>query len=254
VTDSLSPEEPSSRPMSLLTGALWSVALTMTVMVVVSLTQAARPGADADVVSLATSQLLATSVVVFAMVRWHAREVSLRATLGFRGIAPLHVALSLAAGAALCPLLSTIDDAILKRWPIDDAAAAEHLQSVISSSSRVSLVLAALVVVPVAREVFFRGVLYGGLRATTKVGPAVMATAVFFAFSTLEPQQIPTTLALGLALGWLRERSGTVLPKRREDCCITGMKSMTTARFSTHGSSRPRPRTSSRSRRTCARS
>ena len=211
MNESLRPDAPSSRPMSPLAAALWSVALTMTVMVVVSLTEAARPGAEADVVSLAASQLLATSLVIFAMVRWHAREVSLRATLGVRAVAPLHIVLSLAAGAGLCPLLSTVDDAIMRRFPIDDAGAAEHLQKVLSSSSRIGLVVAALVVVPVARELFFRGVLYGGLRATTPVRSAVTATAVFFACSTLEPQQIPTTLALGLSLAWLRERSGTVL-------------------------------------------
>ncbi len=197
--------------MSPLAAALWSVALTMVVVLAVSATESARPGAQDDIISLAACQVLATSLVVFAMVRVHARDASLRATLGVRPIAVLHVPLSVAAGAGLYPLLSTIDDAIMRRFPLDDPQAVEGLQRVLSSSSRVGLVLAALVVVPVARELFFRGILYGGLRETTPVRSTIVATAVFYACALLEPQQMPTALLLGLALAWLRERSGTVI-------------------------------------------
>jgi membrane protease YdiL (CAAX protease family) len=197
--------------MSPLAAALWSVAMTLTVMVAVSVTEAARPGAQTDIVNLAACQVLATSLVVFAMVRWHAPDLPMRGVLGMRGISPLHVPLAIAAGAGLFPLLSTVDGLIGKRWPIQDEAAAEGIQKLLASSSRVGLVVAALVVVPVARELFFRGILYGGIRATVNVRVAMVATAVFYACSFLEPQQMPTALVLGLALAWLRERSGTVL-------------------------------------------
>jgi len=186
--------------MSPLAAALWSVALTMTVMVAVSVTDAVRPGAQTDIVNLAACQVLATSLVVFAMVRWHAPDLPMRGVLGMRGISPLHVPLAIAAGAGLFPLMSTVDSLIVKRWPIQDDSAAEGIEKLLASSSRVGLVVAALVVVPIARELFYRGILYGGIRAT-----------VFYACSFLDPQQMPTALALGFALAWLRERSGTVI-------------------------------------------
>lgn len=197
--------------MTPLAAALWSIALTMTVMVAVSVTESARPGAQTDIVNLAACELLATSLVVFAMVRWHARDTSLRVTLGMRPLAALRAPLAIAVGAGLYPAMATAEDALFKRWPIDDAAAAESLEKVLSSSSRVGLVVAALVIMPIAREVFFRGILYGGVRATAGVRPAMIATSVFYACSFLEPQRMPTALVLGFALAWLRERSGTVL-------------------------------------------
>lgn len=197
--------------MSPLAAALWSIALTMTVMVAVSVTDAVRPGAQTDIVNLAACQVLATSLVVFAMVRWHAPELPMRGVLGMRVIAPLHVPLAIAAGAGLFPLMSTVDGLVLRRWPIQDESAAESVQKLLASSSRVGLVIAALVVVPIARELFFRGILYGGVRASVNARVAIMATSVFYACSFLDPQQMPTALALGFALAWLRERSGTVV-------------------------------------------
>jgi len=211
VPESLRPDEPSDRPLTPLAGALWSVALTMLVLVAGEATEAARPGAQTDIVNIAACQVLATSLVIFAMVRLHARDVSLRATLGLRAVAPLHALLSVAAGAGLYPLMATVDDWVMRRWPIDDPHAAERLQKLMTSSPRVVLVIAALAVMPIAGELFFRGILYGGIRATTNVRAAAIATAVFYSCSYLEPQQMPTALVFGFALAWLRERTGTVV-------------------------------------------
>jgi membrane protease YdiL (CAAX protease family) len=197
--------------MTPLAAALWAVALTTTFMVAVSLTESVRPGAQTDIVNLAACRVLATSLVIFAMVRWHASDISLRVTLGVRPLAPVRVPLAIAAGAGLFPLLSTIDVMIARRWPIGDESTAESMQKLVSSTSRVGLVIAAYVVVPIALELFFRGILYGGVRATTGVRSAIVATSVFYACAYLEPQQMPTALVLGLALAWLRERTGTVL-------------------------------------------
>lgn len=209
--ESLRPDEPPDRPLTPLAGALWAVALTMLFMCAVAATDAARPGAQTDVVNFAACQVLATSVVIFAMVRLHAREASLRATLGLRGIAPLHALLAAAAGAGMHPLMSTLDDWVLRRWPMDDPQMAENVQKLVSSAPRVVLVLAMFAVVPIVQELFFRGILYGGIRATTNVRAAVIATAVFYACSYLDPQQMPTALLLGFAMAWLRERTGTVI-------------------------------------------
>ncbi len=209
--ESLRPDEPSDRPLTPLAGALWAVALTMLVLFAISATEQVRPGAQTDIVNLAACQVLATSVVIFAMVRMHAREVSLRATLGLRPVAALHALLAVAAGAGLHPLLATVDAWVARRWPIDDPQVAERVQTLLTSSPRVALVIASVAVMPIASELFFRGILYGGIRQTTNVRAAAIATAVFYACANLDPQQMPTALVLGFAMAWLRERTGTVL-------------------------------------------
>ncbi|MGH7434045.1 MAG: lysostaphin resistance A-like protein, partial [Polyangiaceae bacterium] len=152
-----------------------------------------------------------TSLIVFLAARIHARDVSLRRLLAVRPIAPLHALLSLAAGAGLCPLLSTIDDLVQRRWPVDDPEMTQSLQKIVSSASPVALVVAALVVMPVARELFFRGLLYVGVRRRAGVQSALLVSAACYACASLQWQQMPTLLVLGLATAWLCERTGTVI-------------------------------------------
>jgi membrane protease YdiL (CAAX protease family) len=205
--------QPGDRPMTPLWAAGWTGVLWLLENVAVQVTQAARPGALSDVVNLGACQVLATSVVVFAMVRVHARETSLRWTLGVAPLGPLPLLLSLAAGAGLYPLLSTVDEMVLKRWPYpsDDSALMEKLLDVPTLGARVALVVAAFVVMPLTRELFFRGVVFTEVRRATGLRTAVVASAVFFAASQLDWRTIPTTLVLGFALARLRERTGSVL-------------------------------------------
>jgi len=199
--------------MTPLTAALWTIGLWFLEMTCVYVTQAARPGAIDDIVNLGACTALATSLVIFAMVRVHARESSLRLTLAVAPVGPIHLLLSIAAGAGLYPLLSTIDDRIVHRWPYspEDTQAMERLFAVPTMSSRVALVLVGFVVIPLAREVFFRGIVFSEIMRSTSARVATVASAVLFSVSQLDWRAIPTTLVLGLALARLRERTGTVL-------------------------------------------
>jgi membrane protease YdiL (CAAX protease family) len=207
------PDAHVDRPMTPLTAAMWTIALWSLEMLCVYVTQAARPGAIDDIVSLAACTALATSLIVFAMVRVHAREASLRRTLGAASLAPLHLVLSIAAGAGLYPLLSTIDDRMVQRWPYspEDTQAMERLFAVPTTSSRVALVLAGFVVIPLARELFFRGILFSEILRSTGARAATVASAVLFTVSELDWRSVPTTLVLGVALARLRDRTGSVL-------------------------------------------
>jgi membrane protease YdiL (CAAX protease family) len=208
-----SPDSPEDRPMTPLAAAMWTIGLWSLEMLCVYVTQAARPGAIDDIVSLAACTSLATSLVIFAMVRVHAREASLRRTLAVALPAPLQLVLSVAAGAGLYPLLSTIDDRMVLRWPYspDDTEAMERLFAVPTMSSRIALVVAGFVVIPLARELFFRGIVFSEIMRSTGARAATVASAVLFTASELDWRSIPTTLVLGIALARLRERTGTVL-------------------------------------------
>lgn len=63
----------------------------------------------------------------------------------------------------------------------------------------------------VGEELLFRGALQGLMRPAGS-GPAILAPALLFALLHLDPAQSLTALACGLFLGWLAERSGSILP------------------------------------------
>jgi membrane protease YdiL (CAAX protease family) len=205
-------DTPGHHPMTPLAAALWTTGLWLLETVCIAVTEAVRPGAVKDVVNMAACTALATSVAVFAMVRVHAREVSLRSTLGVALPGPLPLLLSVAAGAGLYPLLSTIEELTRSRWPWSDKEleGVQKLLELPTMSARIALVVSLLVVVPLARELFLRGLVYGAVKRATNVRTATLATAMFFAALEMDWRSLATTFVLGLALARLRERTGTV--------------------------------------------
>ena len=220
----------TDRPLSLPAAALWATALWLLEHICFEVTEAVRPGAITDIVSVSACVVLATSFVVFAMVRVHAPHASLRATLGVHAVGPVSLVLAAAAGAGLCPALSTVDDLVAKRWPYDDPESLESMNKLLASSTHLGLVLGVFVVIPLAREVFFRGLLFGelargdlggartagagagtGMGGASGAAVAVIATAILFAVFSLDWRSMPTALVLGLALGWLRARTGSLV-------------------------------------------
>jgi membrane protease YdiL (CAAX protease family) len=196
--------------MSALGAALWATALSALEWVCVVVTDAVRPGAVSDVVNLTACEVLATSVVLFAVARIYAPRGSLRDAFGIRRVAPAHVLLAALAGAGMSPLLATLDDRIARRWPYDDPAVTEAMEKLVAHSSPALLVGAGLVVMPIAQELFFRGALFTQLGRSLPRGAVVLATAVLSVFS-LEWHSMPSGLARGLLLGLVRADSGTVV-------------------------------------------
>ncbi|MGH7185898.1 MAG: lysostaphin resistance A-like protein, partial [Pseudomonadota bacterium] len=99
-------------------------------------------------------------------------------------------------------------------------AAYEHLQDPLrpmlqsaSSLSFAPLILFLLaVVVPIGEEVFFRGLVYGGLRLRWGVAIGALASAVFFAAVHTQVVHALPIFALGLLLALVYERTGSLVP------------------------------------------
>jgi membrane protease YdiL (CAAX protease family) len=61
-------------------------------------------------------------------------------------------------------------------------------------------------------ELAFRGLMFERLRTVVSPQQAVVVTAMLFAIIHVSPLSMPYLLLMGLVLGWLRLRSGSLLP------------------------------------------
>ncbi len=83
-----------------------------------------------------------------------------------------------------------------------------------SSGAAVGTLEAALIVVviPALTEVLFRGVIQGSLTPAWGRALSIAGTAALFAIVHLSPEMLPWWTLLGTALGYLRERTGSLVP------------------------------------------
>lgn len=108
-------------------------------------------------------------------------------------------------------------------------AMAERLVETFQNLSPVLVLLSLAVIPAVMEEFFFRGYLFQGLRGHSRNSVTVLVTAVLFGLfhvlspSALMPERfLPSTL-LGLVLGWLCYRAGSVLPCMLLHACYNGL-------------------------------
>jgi membrane protease YdiL (CAAX protease family) len=65
---------------------------------------------------------------------------------------------------------------------------------------------------PIGEELFFRGFMQPRLRRVWRAGPAILATALAFGLIHGEPTHAVLATVLGLYLGVIAERAGSVRP------------------------------------------
>jgi membrane protease YdiL (CAAX protease family) len=172
----------------------------------------ARPDDDRVVVLVAAlvGQYGATFAVLVGVARRKGLG-SLRADFGLRvdvhdwSALGVGVALQLALGAALLPIVHLVDESQTVVRDLDEASGAELWL----------LALTALLLAPVLEEVLFRGLLLRALlrRATPVTAVAVSALAFALVHPLLDPSLgsvavLPGLLAVGLVTGVLAVRTG----------------------------------------------
>jgi membrane protease YdiL (CAAX protease family) len=80
-------------------------------------------------------------------------------------------------------------------------------------SMSTAMALVHIAVIPaVTEEILFRGAVLGGLTDLMRDRTAVIASALIFATAHLSVPSMPHLVALGLVLGWVRVRSGSIWP------------------------------------------
>jgi len=92
------------------------------------------------------------------------------------------------------------------------------------------LVLAAMALVPAFfEEAFFRGFLFASLKRSTTAATAIVASAAAFGLfhgimpNPLASERLVSSTLIGLVLGWVRWRTGTVLPGLVLHICHNGL-------------------------------
>jgi membrane protease YdiL (CAAX protease family) len=203
--------DPRGRRMTLFGAITWALTLLVGFPMCIAATAALREAAIDDLVNVTACQVLATSLVLFAIARVYAPTSSLRAAFGIRGFPAIDAPLAAVAGAGLGPLLEKLNDLVARRWP-EDPKSQESLQALFAHSSPWTVVVCALVIPSIAQELFYRGALFEQLLRSEDAPLVVAATAILSGCSSLDPRLMPEALTLGLVLGWIRARSGSVWP------------------------------------------
>lgn len=212
------PPEAEPKPMSFLAAAGWSLVAVLLYAFALSIAEALREGAIADLVTHTTCRVLACSLVLFIILRVHEPQASIRHVLALRPPPILALPLAIVVGAGLAGPLAWLDKILLARFPYTDKEqeALERLfgdASFDTPSKKLVLVLTMVVAMPIVDELFFRGAIFTPLRKGRRLEPVVMATAAFETLSTSpHAREMLSLLALALALSWIRGLSGSVLP------------------------------------------
>jgi membrane protease YdiL (CAAX protease family) len=205
----------SERGMTFPAAVLWSFGLVFSWILLGAMTEGARPGASIDLVNLTACRVVAVSVFLFAMLRVYTPKGSIRDVLGVRPVSPVATGLAIAVGALLAPGLSIVDDVITAHFPLpaEDAELLDRLMNMTSRGERVVLFAAFVIVIPLCDELFFRGVIFRGLRRGRAEGAAILGSALLYALSRgMDLRSLPTGLVVGLLAAWLRGRSGSIVP------------------------------------------
>ena len=170
------------------------------------------------VIALPLQQLFSMLLPLAAVIAW--QRVDLVETLRLmrpagRGWLSLPGAVLLGAGLFLLGAMAI-------RWLVGDtpSAAADALAGRLSSLLTDTpwwLVVLVLAVIPaVCEELVFRGWMLSALQgqqpSAGRQFAAVVVQAALFAVVHLLPERLPTTFAMGLVLGWMAVRTGSLLP------------------------------------------
>ncbi len=167
----------------------------------------ATPDPDLVVIMVGTSMIGTLASAMFCWLR------SSAATLGLVRM-PLRWALIAAVGVLPMMGIFWLGEVLVNRLGIEIEP---QMISIITAELPVGprllfLLLMVVLVAPILEEVVFRGFIQRVLVCKIGVWPGLALTAIFFGLIHVsDPQAVIPVTMLGLALGWLREKTGSLL-------------------------------------------
>jgi uncharacterized protein len=211
---SLPPPAPEERPMTIPMGVLWAVLASAGMLLILSVTQALRPGAVTDLVNIQGCMAVAFLTAIFLMGRVHANLHTLPDFLGIRHTHPLLHVIAAPLGVALTIPAEILHRAIERKWPTPPDQVLEQLAAFRMDSQlrRIVIPLVVIAIGPLVEELFFRGALFRGLRRVHPDSVVVPVIALLFSAAHIDTRAMLPLFVLGLFLGLLRTGSGSLLP------------------------------------------
>jgi membrane protease YdiL (CAAX protease family) len=195
--------------------AAWSTAVVLAMGLVLALLMGGRLDVELDLMTVGLAAAFVHLAISFAAVRVHAPEGSLRVLFGVGDPKALDAALGVVAGVCIVPLLDWLDGLAQRRFPpkADETLADALMFANATGGQRLKIALVIVVLLPVAQELFFRGIIFSGLaaRAGGRTLVATFVSTVAFALTSSSPRAILQMAVLGLVLACVRAWSGSVV-------------------------------------------
>jgi len=200
--------------MTIAMAVLWAVLASSGMLLLLSVTQAWRPGAATDLVNIQGCMAVAFLLAIFLMGRVHANLHTLPDFLGIRHTHPLLHLLALPLGVALTIPAEIIHRAVERRWPTPPDLVLDQLAAfrMDSQPRRILIPFVVIAIGPLIEELFFRGAVHRGLRRLHADSIVVPVIALLFSAAHIDVRAMLPLFVLGLFLGLLRTGSGSLLP------------------------------------------
>ncbi len=158
--------------------------------------------------------LLELLTIVPAFVFLYLKKWPLQETFRLKPVSPAILVVSTVVGIGLSVVIDEFDRLVQIILPMN-MEIFESLMDTVKFSSFgefVPLVLAAVFLAAVVEEMLFRGLLLSTLERYMDVTNAVLISALIFAFIHINPWWAVQILVLGVLLGYMSWRSGSVFP------------------------------------------
>ena len=132
-------------------------------------------------------------------------------SLGLRQPAIVPTIASLLLILAIHPL-AIVAGALLEKWmPVENPEGLQHAVSILIDRPLWQTLLLVAVLPAVTEELVFRGIILGGLLQRYRPPLAILVSSVLFGASHMIPQQMILTTFVGIVLGIIATRAGSVL-------------------------------------------
>lgn len=207
---------PYARPLGPVAAAGWSAAFLIVFAMAMSVLGAVRPNAQPDDVSAALLDAASVLGIVYAIARVHAPETNTLALIGVRPLGVLPGLISAVMGACAVVPFGALQALISRRFPLTDERSEEitHMLASQGRAERIAGIVALVVVMPIADELFFRGALATGVARHKGRLVALITTALAFSLvyaAVFDPHYLPLYVALGVMCGVARLTTGSVV-------------------------------------------
>lgn len=159
---------------------------------------------------------------------------SLRQSLQVHRPPVLSIPVAVLLGITLHPAYVTLGKLIQHIYPLSDAAVAalQPFEATVNQAPWWQVVILLALIPALCEEVAFRGFIFAGLLHNNGRLRAVLVTAVLFGLSHGILQQSIATMILGILLGWITLRCGSIIPALIVHC-INNMLSVSLGRLET---------------------